>query len=327
MYYNPGVTYTPWPSYGSVTFTNADKDTPRSHPVNGSYTLNLDGTSYTVGGVNVPHSRYVVYSASQSKPYLVVLASSSKKYYTFTVTGSGLAEKISALTPESSPPADVISGRSYSEERQNFANWFTYYRRREFVAKNALANVIKSLSQVRVGIYGINKKVVLPLANVNVTQGATVSDATNTLLEKLYPYQSAGGTPLKAGLKTVGNYFKDNSGTLDSETGPEPYGTVADGASCQQSFTIILTDGYYDDLDTTLDGNTDGDNGAPYADGHSNTLADIAMYYYETDLNALPCRSGAEEQIRLGHPPAHDHLRRRLRRERHPEPGGLRCGL
>ena len=101
MYYNPSVTYTPWPSYGSVTFTNADKDNPRSHPVNGSYTLNLEGTSYTVGGVNVPHSRYVVYSASQNKHYLVVLdkASSSKKYYTFTVTGSGLAAKISALTP------------------------------------------------------------------------------------------------------------------------------------------------------------------------------------------------------------------------------------
>jgi type IV pilus assembly protein PilY1 len=287
MYYNPGVTYTPWPSYGSVTFTNADKDNPRSHPVNGSYTINLDGTSYTVGGVNVPHSRYVVYSASQSKHYLVVLASSSKQYYTFTVTGSGLAGKISALISESSPPADVISGRSYSEERQNFANWFTYYRRREFVAKNALANVIKGLSQVRVGIYGINKKVVLPLANVNVTQGATISDATNTLLDKLYPYQSAGGTPLKAGLKTIGTYFKDNTGTLDTQTGPQPYGTAADSASCQQSFTIILTDGYYDDLGTTLAGNTDGDNGAPYADGHSDTLADIAMYYYENDLNAL----------------------------------------
>ena len=289
MFYNPNMNYTPWPSYGSVTFTNADEDTPRSHPVNGSYTLNLGETSYTVGTVNVPHSRYVVFSASQNRHYLVVLdkASASKKHYTFTVTGSGLAGKISALTLESSPPVDVISGRTYSEERQNFANWFTYYRRREFVAKNALATIIKGLSQVRVGIYGINKKVVLPLANVNVTQGLTVSDASATLIEKLYPYQSAGGTPLKAGLKTIGNYFKDNTGTLDTQTGPKPYGTAADGASCQQSFTIVLTDGYYDDLSTTLDGNTDGDNGAPYADGHSNTLADIAMYYYENDLNAL----------------------------------------
>jgi Tfp pilus tip-associated adhesin PilY1 len=138
-----------------------------------------------------------------------------------------------------------------------------------------------------VGIYGINKRVVLPLADVNVTQGLTVSDTTDTLLDNLYPYQSAGGTPLKSGLNTIGNYFKDNTGTLDTKTGPVPYGAAADSASCQQSFTIILTDGYYDDLYTTLDGNTDGDNGAPYADGHSNTLADIAMYYYESDLNAL----------------------------------------
>ena len=287
MYYNPSVTYTAWPNYTGKAFADADPDTPRSHPVNGSYTLNLEDTSYTVGGVNVPHSRYVVYSASQNKHYLVVLASSSKKYFTFTVTGSGLAGKISALAPVPTPPADVLSGRTYSEERQNFANWFTYYRRREFVAKNALANVIKSLSQVRVGIYGINKKVVLPLANVNVTQGLTISDTTDTLLEKLYPYQSAGGTPLKAGLKTIGNYFKDNTGVLGTQTGPEPYGKAADGASCQQSFTIILTDGYYDDLGTTHNGNTDGDNGAPYADGHSDTLADIAMYFYENDFNAL----------------------------------------
>jgi len=287
MYYNPSVTYTPWPSYGSVAFTNADKDNPRSHPVNGSYTLSLEGTSYSVGGVDVPHSRYVVYSAGTH--YLVVLdkASSSKKYYTFAVTGSGLAGKISALTPVTSPPDDGFPVRSYELERQNFANWFTYYRRREFVAKNALANVITSLSQVRVGIYGINKKVVQPLADVKVTQGLTVNDSTNTLLGLLYPYTSGGGTPLKAGLKTIGNYFKANTETLDTKTGPKPYGTAADSASCQQSFTIILTDGYYDDLSTTLDGNTDGDNGAPFADGHSDTLADIAMYYYENDLNTL----------------------------------------
>ncbi|HSO59490.1 MAG TPA: PilC/PilY family type IV pilus protein [Desulfobacterales bacterium] len=288
MYYNPNVTYTPWPSYDSVEFKNGDKDNPRSHPVNGSYTLSLEGTSYTVGTVNVPHSRYVVYSAIDSKHYLVVLdkASSSKKYYTFTVTGSGLAGKISALTPVSSPPDDGFPVRSYEQERQNFANWFTYYRRREFVAKNALANVIKGLSQVRVGIYGINQKVVQPLADVNVTQGLTSSDATDTLIAKLYPYQSAGGTPLKQGLITVGSYFKDNNGTLGGVTGPAPYGTVADGGACQQSFTIIITDGYYDDLNVGFADNIDGDNGPPYADGHSKTLADIAMYYYETDLRA-----------------------------------------
>ena len=303
MYYNPAVTYSPWPGYGSVSFNNADPNTPRSHPVNGTDTLDLAAQSYTVGAVVVPHARYIVYDAVAGRPYLVVLdaGSSSKKYYSFTITGTGLAEKISALTAVGSLSAGVDSARSYAEERQNFANWFTYHRRREFLAKNALANVIRSLSGVKVGLYGINKRVVVPLSYVNVTQNFTVLDSTNTLLQNLYAYYSAGGTPLKSGLKTVGQFYKDNTGTLYNQTGLKPYPTAAEGGSCQQSFTIILTDGYYDDLSTTLDGNTDGDNGVPYADTHSNTMADIAMYYYETDLSPdaadSPPGTGLADQV------------------------------
>jgi hypothetical protein len=46
MYYNPAVTYAPWPTLG-----NADPNNPKSHPVRTpAYTLNLDGTSYTLAG-------------------------------------------------------------------------------------------------------------------------------------------------------------------------------------------------------------------------------------------------------------------------------------
>ena len=307
MYYNPAVTYSPWPGYGSVSFGNADPNTPRSHPVNGNDTLDLAAESFSVGGIQVPHARYIVYDAAAGTPYLVVLDAGGgpKRYYSFTMTGTGLAEKISALSPVGSLPAGVDSGRSNAEERQNFANWFTYHRRREFLAKNALANVIRSLAGVKVGIYGINKRVVVPLSYVNVTENFTVLDSTNTLLEKLYAYYSSGGTPLKSGLKTVGQFYADNTGTLynssGSQTGLKPYGTAAEGGSCQQSFTIILTDGYYDDLSTTLAGNTDGDNGSPYADSHSNTLADIAMYYYENDLSPdaadSPAGGGLLDQV------------------------------
>jgi type IV pilus assembly protein PilY1 len=303
MYYNPAVTYSPWPGYGAVSFSNADPNTPRSHPATGGDTLDLSAESFSVGGVTIPHARYIVYDAAAGRPYLVVLdaGSSSKRYYSFTVTGTGLAEKISALTAVGSLPAGVDSARSYAEERQNFANWFTYHRRREFVAKNALANVIRSLSGVKVGIYGINKRVVVPLSYVNVTQNFTVLDSTATLLQNLYAYYSSGGTPLKSGLKTVGQFYADNTGTLYNQTGLKPYPTAAEGGSCQQSFTIVLTDGYYDDLSTTLDGNTDGDNGVPYADTHSNALADIAMYYYENDLSPdaadSPPGSGLADQV------------------------------
>lgn len=291
MYYNPNITYAPWPSHGTIVFTDADKDTPRSHPkLPSNKKLDLQATSFTVGEVKVPHAHYFVFSAQEGKPYLVVIdkSASAMKYYEVAVTGTGLAEKVSTLTEDNAPPADVVTGRTYSAERQNFANWFTYFRRREYVAKNALASVLKSLSNVRVGIYGINQKIISALEPVNVTQGASVTDNTRALLDLLYSYESDGATPMKQGLYTVGEFFKTNDGRIGSKDGPKPYGATEQGAACQQSFTVILTDGFYSDTEFRFGGgNADGDNGQPYADSVSDTLADIAMYYYETDLNTL----------------------------------------
>jgi type IV pilus assembly protein PilY1 len=290
MYYNPNITYAPWPSHGTTVFADADTDKPRSHPkLHGGNKLDLQATSFTIGALKVPHAHYFVYSAQEGKPYLVVIdkSASAIKYYEAAVTGTGLEEKVSTLTEDSSPPADVVTGRTYHTERQNFANWFTYFRRREYVAKNALASVLKSLSDVRVGIYGINQRIISALEPVNVTQGTSITDNTQVLLDLLYSYESNGATPLKKGLYTVGEFFKSNDGRIGGKTGPRPYGETGQGAACQQSFTVILTDGYYSDTEFRFGGNADGDNGEPYADSVSDTLADIAMHYYENDLNAL----------------------------------------
>jgi type IV pilus assembly protein PilY1 len=293
MYYNPHVSYVPWPSFSGASFVNADKDKPRSHPAaNEGIRIDLDGISFSVGGVNVPHAHYYAYSTASNRAYLITLekADSSIKHYAVTVSGNGLAEKVSALSIDSEPPLDVVTGRTYDQERQNFANWFTYHRRREFVAKSSIAGVLQTLSEVRVGIYGINQRIVCPLAPIRITQGATIIDSSNLLVEKLYQYHSEGGTPLKEGFDTVGRYYSDNTGVLGGTTGPRPYGGLEEGASCQQSFAVVLTDGYYSDLahKPSYVGNADGDDVEPYADTSSYSLADITMYYYENDLNPLP---------------------------------------
>jgi type IV pilus assembly protein PilY1 len=49
-----------------------------------------------------------------------------------------------------------------------------------------------------------------------------------------------------------------------------------------------MTDSYWNGsapVNGSID-NADGDNGVPYADAYSNTLADVAMYYYENDLSS-----------------------------------------
>jgi type IV pilus assembly protein PilY1 len=309
MYYNPGTTYEPWPDYPGQTFAPADMDTPKPHPLKttGITNLNLDAESYSVvleSGPNlgVIHAHYFVEDLSNNV-WLVVIDGTATDIEYYRVTefeGSGMAEKVKKVQEET-PPSEIITGRTYQEERQNFANWFTYYRRREYVAKNAIARVINNLQGVRVGILGINGTIIVPLKPLGVWEDNVYHDQRDDLLSELYAYDSDGGTPLREGLNDVGNYYKDNSVWLEHYEGEKkkgdapPYYSVADGGACQQSFTIVMTDGYYSrDINDLGADNADGDDntvwdGGLYGDSLSETLSDVAMKYYETDLNtALP---------------------------------------
>ncbi len=304
MYYNPATTYEPWPGYPGQDFEDASTTMPLPHPLKANVTpLNLDATSFSVnlsggGTLNVKHAHYFV-RADNDDVYLVVLDGGATPidYYKVTaITGSEMLEKITEVELDGNPPTEVRAPRAYADERQNFANWFTYGRRREYVAKSALAQVIKSLNGVRVGILGINGKIIVPLKSVGVWKNGNYLDETGALLGKLYAYDSNGGTPLREGLKDVGTYLKDNSIWLKNYKGDKvkgdllPYSPEEDGGACQQSFTIVMTDGYYSRDITNLGvGNADANtgniyDGGFYADSLSETLADVAMYYYKNDL-------------------------------------------
>jgi type IV pilus assembly protein PilY1 len=234
--------------------------------------------------------------------YLVVLDGDEKKTKYFAITeveGSGMTEKIRKVRSVTGPPAEIRVDE-YDQARQNFANWFTYHRRREFVAKGALAGVIKNLKGVRVGILSINGTIIVPLKPVGVWQDGIYYDETTALLEELYACDSGGDTPLREGLHDVGNYYSSNSKNLTHYRGKSvagdapPYLPEAEGGACQQSFTIIMTDGYYSyDINDLKVDNADGDDislydAGCYADALAETLADVAMYYYENDLSPDP---------------------------------------
>jgi len=295
MFYNPDYNYQPWPEFTGQSFPDADTDKPLVHPLKDKK-LDLNATSLTVKtdadkDHKVPWAHYYV-RADDGEVYLVEM-DGGHKYYTFTVTGSGLDEKIDVIT-EVSPPEGIQ--KDYETDRQNFANWFTYYRRREFVAKAAITRGLLDLEGFRVGIYGINKEIVVPLKPVNAMIGGVLEDETDTLIKEILSYESDrfGGTPLKAGLNTIGKYYKNNE-RMGGEEGDEPYSV--DGGACQQSFTIVMTDGYYGDYSFKPVINTDGSTASPYKDwgggeppyedDYEGTLADIAFYYYANDLSNL----------------------------------------
>ena len=184
----------------------------------------------------------------------------------------------------------------------NFANWFSYHRSREHVAKAAYGEVIAGATAVRMGLATLHNhnNVKTEIRSMNAD---SASGNKKTLLNALYSINSADGTPLRNALHNAGKYLKcDSSNNLFGSSCPRL--SAAEGGACQQNFAILMTDGFYNGGSPSL-GNRDGDkssiwDGGAYADGYSNTLADVAMHYYERDLHTdlednVPITPGIDE--------------------------------
>lgn len=145
-----------------------------------------------------------------------------------------------------------------AEEKTNFANWFTYYRMRESLAKAAVTEALFGYqNKMRVGWARINDtgaSVVDTGSTVKfkaVQKGILPLDKTHlqTVLTGIQGLRSSGGTPLRIALDNVGPYF-------DNRTDPHSPWQSTIGAtsspgnqklSCRRSFNLLTTDGYYND--------------------------------------------------------------------------------
>jgi type IV pilus assembly protein PilY1 len=185
------------------------------------------------------------------------------------------------------------TGCSYAEELQNFANWYSYYRTRMQMIKSAAGRAFLPIdNRYRVGFLTINPDRIF--SNKYLKIAPFDSTQKQSWYSKFYSQTPGGGTPLREALARVGRHFAGvqtgiNSGMPDD---PVQY-------SCQQNFAILTTDGYWNGNagQTTTGGaignqdNTDSGNSTRAAGafdgnlaGASDTLADVAMYYYKTDL-------------------------------------------
>ncbi len=204
------------------------------------------------------------------------------KYYTWKDDGDGLYEN--------GEETEFKISAADAKIQQNFANWFSYYRSRDLVVKGALGFVLKDLTNARIGFTTINtKNNNYPVASMNAS---ALSGNKKALLDKIYGTPiPAQGTPLRKNLRDVGKYFACESGNRFDASGsdcpiqPAPIGT------CQQNYSLLMTDGFYNG-DSPSVGNQDKNtsnqfDGGAFADDVSETLADVAMKYYKTDLSGL----------------------------------------
>ncbi|MCG8532901.1 MAG: PQQ-binding-like beta-propeller repeat protein, partial [Desulfovibrionales bacterium] len=181
-----------------------------------------------------------------------------------------------------------ITHRSIEEERQNFANWFTFHRKRIYSAINTLATTINTVDGINLGIYTANQ----PETNPKITDPNEyiiqpvlplgIQSHAHSLQNKLYRLQLGAqfSSPLRVSLQKIGQYFDASDKIEPPGLGASPYLGQENGGSCQQAVAIIVSDGYWTGRSPNL--------GDQDKDGHKNTLADVAMYYYKTDLSPLP---------------------------------------
>jgi type IV pilus assembly protein PilY1 len=200
-------------------------------------------------------------------------------------------ECLAEFNPSSTDPGRKVTyAEMDSNERQNFRNWYTYYRKRQNVAKKAVSEVVAD-SETRMGLATINR------GQYFAVKDMTVDSNKSALLSKVFSVVASGGTPLRSALDNAGKYYKGSSSPIQSED---------EGGSCQQNYTILMTDGYWNsDSNWSGPGNFDGTSSNEHVrasdrDSYSNTLADVALKYYATDLktslaNEVPTIDGVDE--------------------------------
>jgi type IV pilus assembly protein PilY1 len=320
IYYSPEIRYLPWIkpdgtryAPGSVTAARVDPDALLAGTVNLTSVRALNITwcfrdsrsDCSNGNENYSPGLYYRLKKNASGQYLD--PQTAGNYDNFDInTGTSFTKH---------PNRTDCTGTTctQAEERQNFANWFVYYRSRLLLAKASVGEALYSTEdKFRFGYGRINKGTATTVDGLSTrTVESGVRDYTATrkadLLNWLYAMPSNGGTPLRRAMQDVGNYYSF-AGTAGPWSDTPGTATTAAQKTCRRAYHMLVTDGYWNDsiggsggtAGLSSVGDQDSTNGStisgaggrsyrylegrPYRDGVGDRLADYAMNYWKRDL-------------------------------------------
>mgnify|MGYP005846060767 CR=1 FL=1 len=288
VYYDPNIEYkAPFKPDGTGRLDNSDFTAAWTDGYNQSGSVNL-GTFY-------PADRYAGDFDN------------SAFYYRFNSSAGCDAD-----TRQNNCYTLVFLKDENDQQKQNFANWYSYYRTRAFASRAGISEAFFDLPQnIRLG-YGA-----LGSEDLDID-----GEQMDTIISGVRPYTATrrqeflawlqgkatnlGFTPLRTSLDDAGKYYSrtDNKGPWGGTPGD---GTdTTDHIECRPSYTILMTDGVRnggsENKDDISIGDIDSTGGpshsrpgssmpdytyvaeSPFKDGYSDTLADVAMKYWKTDL-------------------------------------------
>ena len=335
-------------------------------PVNVATSYSGYSINSVPAGYLVPGRQYKITTAGTSV-FTLIGASSNAVGTVFTATGAGTGTGTAtqmAFTKYSGRTDCAGATCTLADERQNFANWFSYYRTRNLLARGSLMEAfgvesvpvvagtfvtgstyaivtVGSTSFTGIGASantvdtvftatgpgtgtGTARPIAMRLGFGRINKGEATVDGEDTrvlesntskyhgggvrdfnaarkadLFKWLEDLPASGGTPLVTAMESVGKYYSrtDKRGPWTNFPGSSS-NIVADNKTCRRSYNIMMTDGYWNGA-TVAVGNQDGTDGTtitgagasykyiasqPYSDSWSETLADVAMKYWKTDL-------------------------------------------
>lgn len=163
-------------------------------------------------------------------------------------------------------PENFTTTAAYTATINNFANWFSYYRKRHQATRAGLTRAFDGFDFINAGFFTINNR-----ANVTMRDMA-LAGPRQTLYNQILALSTGGGTPNKDAVDHLGKQFR--------RTGTGAPITLA----CQRNFGMLFTDGFSAPDTAATYGNVDGTLPVPFRDGVSNTAADIATRHYLDNL-------------------------------------------
>ena len=244
----------------------------------------------TISGVTVT----ATCTAPSSNNYTATLAQRGVPAYYYTYDAS-LASNCTTAN-DSCYRLNFVS----AAQQQNFANWYSFYRNRALATTSAAALAFYNLSSsVRLSWQG--------LGNCTSFTGNDTANCYNNSLKEYSPAHKGQlyawlqninfnqGTPLPAALRRAGEFLTT---TTPWQKNPNGSGnTTQNTYACRASYHILMTDGMWN-ATTTMPNNFRHDAATfnlpdgrsysqrrPYQDSTAETLSDLAMHYWATDLD------------------------------------------
>jgi type IV pilus assembly protein PilY1 len=284
LYYDPKVTYNPWPY--------ADEK-----PVDGSRLMPKADPKAVILDVENPNSPSSTRRLDITVEHADSTATNSRKYYPATYftydvdTEADLSKTLLPARPHQPLVTDTtkfkifeiptktsfrrypkrtdcagafydpkgVTGKASTDETgctkdqelQNFANWLQYYRSRRLMTKGGVAQAFTLQSEkLRVGLAMIGKgnkiqRELLPFRN-ETKDPTDTNQYRREFFKKLYETPSSDSvTPLRKAMDDVGKYFAVPNGKPWQDEPEKASSPIS--YSCRRSFHIMSTDGFWND--------------------------------------------------------------------------------